>query len=277
MFSYSIRWFYLALIILTHVTFFGLNSLNKTVDSKPIKIDATITNTESIKVEPIEIKTQPISLDIDTLNVKQVSKPKNKMARKTFISYKFSEAQDLRNEILESLGEDASYYQGETSDSPDLTDTSTENIKDMMFATSISIVIISPSMINSDWIDWEIEYTLKEIKRGDTKSRTNGLVGIVMKVDGSYDWLISHNKNEDGCTSRYTDKTKLYDIINSNRFNNTTENKYSCSTCKSYDRLTGSYMSLIKEEDFLADPTRFIENSYDKSQSLDDFDLTKEK
>ena len=51
------------------------------------------------------------------------------MARKTFISYKYSEAQDLRDEILKALGDDATYYQGETSDSPDLTDTSTENIK----------------------------------------------------------------------------------------------------------------------------------------------------
>jgi hypothetical protein len=203
------------------------------------------------------------------------------MARKTFISYKYSEAQDLRDEILESLGEDASYYQGETSESPDLTDSSTEsikeNLKDMMFATSVSIVIISPNMIKSDWIDWEIEYTLKEIKRGETKSRTNGLVGVVMKVDGSYDWLISHNKKDDGCNSRYTDKTKLYNIINSNRFNNITEDKYSCSTCKSYDWLTGSYMSIIKEDDFLNDSTKFIENAYDKSQNLKDFDLTKEK
>ena len=203
------------------------------------------------------------------------------MARKTFISYKYSEAQDLRDEILESLGEDASYYQGETSESPDLTDSSTEsikeNLKDMMFATSVSIVIISPNMIKSDWIDWEIEYTLKEIKRGETKSRTNGLVGVVMKVDGSYDWLISHNKKDDGCNSRYTDKTKLYNIINSNRFNNITEDKYSCSTCKSYDWLTGSYMFIIKEDDFLNDSTKFIENAYDKSQNLKDFDLTKEK
>ena len=47
------------------------------------------------------------------------------MAHKTFISYKYSEAQDLRDRIIKALGDDASYYQGETSDSPDLTDTST--------------------------------------------------------------------------------------------------------------------------------------------------------
>lgn len=203
------------------------------------------------------------------------------MARKTFISYKYSEAQDLRDAILENLGDDATYYQGETADSPDLTDTSTENIKenlkDMMFSTSVTIVIVSPEIKKSKWIDWEIEYTLKEIKRGDTKSRTNGLVGVIMKVNGNYDWLISHNLKEDGCTSRYTDKTKMYDIINGNRFNNTTDDKYSCKTCKSYDWLKGSYMSLIEEDEFLKDPTKFIDNAYDKSQSLNDFKLQKEK
>ena len=41
------------------------------------------------------------------------------MAHKTFISYKYSEAQNLRDRIIKALGDDASYYQGETSESPD--------------------------------------------------------------------------------------------------------------------------------------------------------------
>ena len=88
------------------------------------------------------------------------------MAHKTFISYKYDEAQRLRDDIIEALGDDATYYKGETSDSPDLTDTSTENIKknlrDMMYDTSVTIVIISPNMKKSKWIDWEIEYFLKD-------------------------------------------------------------------------------------------------------------------
>ena len=55
------------------------------------------------------------------------------MAHKTFISYKHSEAQELRDKIIKSLGDDATYYKGERSDSPDLTDTSTENIKIAFF------------------------------------------------------------------------------------------------------------------------------------------------
>ena len=91
------------------------------------------------------------------------------MAHKTFISYKWSEAQQLRDDIIDALGEDASYYKGETSDSPDLTDTTTDNIKknlrNMMYYTSVTIVIISPHMKESKWIDWEIEYCLKDETR----------------------------------------------------------------------------------------------------------------
>ena len=46
------------------------------------------------------------------------------MAHKTFISYKFSEATRLRNRIIEAMGDDATYYKGETSDSPDMSDES---------------------------------------------------------------------------------------------------------------------------------------------------------
>lgn len=35
------------------------------------------------------------------------------MAHKTFISYKYSEAQHLRDKIIYALGEDVSYYKGE--------------------------------------------------------------------------------------------------------------------------------------------------------------------
>lgn len=127
------------------------------------------------------------------------------MAHKTFISYKYSEARALRDRIIEAMGEDALYYQGETSDSPDLTDTSTENIKrnlrDMMFDTSVTIVIISPNMKKSKWIDWEIEYCLKKITRKDRTSQRNGIVGVIMKIDGGYSWLKKSNLESDGCTT----------------------------------------------------------------------------
>lgn len=72
------------------------------------------------------------------------------MAHKTFISYKYSEAKDLRDRIIDALGDDATYYQGETSDSPNMSDLTTRTIKqklsDMLYDTSVTIVVISPHM-----------------------------------------------------------------------------------------------------------------------------------
>ena len=52
------------------------------------------------------------------------------MSRKTFISYKYSEATALRDRIIRALGDDAQYYQGETIESPDLTSYKAETIKE---------------------------------------------------------------------------------------------------------------------------------------------------
>ena len=105
-----------------------------------------------------------------------------------FISYKFSEARELRNRIIDSLAQDASYYKGETADSPDLTDRKTETIKEhlknMLFDTTVTIVIVSPNMRQSNWIDWEIEYSLRNYNRSGKCSSTNGVLGVLMKVDG---------------------------------------------------------------------------------------------
>ena len=201
------------------------------------------------------------------------------MAHKTFISYKYSEARNLRNSIIDALGDDAIYYQGETSSSPDLSDTSTENIKknltDMMYDTSVTIVIISPNVKNSNWIDWEIEYSLKNITRQGRTSHTNGVVGVIMKVNGGYSWLKTTSTNGDGCTSSSYDEFKVYSIINNNRFNQNPK-KYSCDTCKTVNALTGSYIAYVEEETFLSDPQKYIDNAYDKSENdAAGYDLTK--
>ena len=191
------------------------------------------------------------------------------MAHKTFISYKYSEAQSLRDDIIDSLGTDATYYKGETSESPDLNDTTTENIKknlaDMMYDTSVTIVIISPNIIDSNWIDWEIEYSLKNITRKNRQSHVNGIVGVIMKYNGGYSWFKNTVNNSDGCSVTQYESTKVYDIINNNRFNQNPI-KYSCDICKTVNALTGSYISYVEEKDFLSDPNKYIENAYDKSE-----------
>jgi hypothetical protein len=202
------------------------------------------------------------------------------MARKTFISYKYSEAKGLRDTIIQKLGKDSQFYQGETSSSADLTDTKTENIKkslsDMMHNTSVTIVVISPNIKQSKWIDWEIEYCLKEISRQDRTSKTNGIVCVIQKVNGDYNWFKASTQQADGCSSFSYSEHLVYDIISKNRYNQNTP-KYTCDTCKTINALTGSYISYVEEETFLADPQKYIENAFEKSEDVDRYTLTKQK
>lgn len=202
------------------------------------------------------------------------------MAHKTFISYKYSEAIDLRDRILKTLGDDARYYQGETSESPDMSDRSTdyikEKLKDMIYSTSVTIIIISPNMKKSKWIDWEIEYSLKQIKRGDKTSGTNGVLGVVMKYNGDYSWLRPATTNSDGHTAILTNTEYLYEIIKNNRFNQEPK-VYTCNVCENVDYLKGSYISLINEDAFLVDPNKYIDNAYDKSKNTANYNISRRR
>lgn len=201
------------------------------------------------------------------------------MAHKTFISYKYSDARWLRDDIIDALGSDASYYKGEDGYTQNLSGytaaTIKEHLKGMIYDTSVTILILSPEMMQSSWIPWEIEYSLKDVKRGDRYSHSNGIVGVIKKVNGGYSWIKTTRQNSDGCTVWSYDETKVPLIVSKNRRNQTPK-VYSCSTCKCVDWLTGSYIAFVTEEEFLSNPTRFIDNAFDKSQNLNNYDITKQ-
>jgi len=202
------------------------------------------------------------------------------MAKKTFISYKYHEARDLRNKIIEKLGDDAKYYRGETSISPNLSDATTdrikEHLKNMIFSTSVTIVIISPRMKESKWIDWEIEYSLHNYKRGDITSGSNGIVGVIMNINGSSDWIKIHSINTHGVYKVQFRNEYLYPIISENHYNSNPPLKH-CDDCNTYDSINGSFITMVDEDEFLRYPSYYINNAYDKSKQLYNYKLKKEK
>lgn len=202
------------------------------------------------------------------------------MARKTFIAYKYSEATELRDTIVEVLGEDARFYKGETAESPDISGTAVENIKrhlsGMIFGTSVMIVVISPNLKQSKWVDWEISYSLRLGSRDGTTSRANGMIGVVQAVKGGYDWLFQRGQALDGCEVYGIDLKLLYPIIAEN-LNNKVDGPSMCETCESFNMLEDSYIGLVREADFLADPHRYIEHAYAKSQRISEFRIRKRR
>ena len=126
----------------------------------------------------------------------------------------------------------------------------------MMYDTSVTIVILSPNMKESKWIDWEIEYCLKDITRKDRTSHTNGVVAVIMKVDNSYEWFKKSGTNCHGSSTVSYELDKVFDIISQNHFNSNPE-QWHCDKCKTYDWLNGSYITFVEEETFLDDPEKY--------------------
>lgn len=190
------------------------------------------------------------------------------MAHKTFISYKYSEAHELRDKIIKAMGEDAKYYNGENGFSPNMSDDKDETIwtylKDMIWGTSVTIVIVSPNMTQSDWIESEISYSLRKVSREDKQSQRNGVVAVIMKMNGGYDWFKSTTQNADGCWASFYKDELVPAIITDNRFNQTPK-KYACPVCECLSWDTGSYISYVEEDAFLRDIDSYVEKAYKKS------------
>lgn len=148
------------------------------------------------------------------------------MGYKVFVSYKYKDfdvkplagvdgvtwpchyVDYIQNRILST----DDIYKGEKSDE-DISYLSEngiwEHLKDKIYDSSITIVLISPNMKEprrwetSQWIPWEISYSLRETKRSDRTSHNNAMLAVVLPdKDGSYSY-------------RY-DKSKLFQILNAN-------------------------------------------------------------
>lgn len=147
------------------------------------------------------------------------------MGYKVFVSYKYKDydvkklpgvieptlvcdyVDEIKNKILS--GDDI--YKGENSDE-DISlwgdDAIWEHLKYKIYDSSITIVLISPNMKEpfkyqrSQWIPWEISYSLRETTRNDRTSHNNAILAVVLPdINGSYS---------------YYSKEKLFPILKSN-------------------------------------------------------------
>lgn len=141
------------------------------------------------------------------------------MGRKIFVSYKYwdddvyyvpnitigtPKVRDYVSWLEKKFKERTDHiYKGEQ-DNEDLSDRSEEYIwsklKDKIYDSSITIVLISPKMKEygrwekNQWIPWEIAYSLKEITRSDLKSRSNAILAVVLpNRNNNYDYYQSMN------------------------------------------------------------------------------------
>lgn len=207
------------------------------------------------------------------------------MGRRVFVSYKYADTnvrvlknligrqtkvRDYVDILEEKIGKD-NVYCGEHNDE-DLSDKSEDyiwdHLKDKIFPTTVTIVLISPGMKEpnsydkSQWIPWEVRYSLKEYTRSidsDNKenathtSHTNGILAVVLPdAYGSYRYMIE-NKSccTSGCRLLHTDK--LFWILQENMFNRKEPNRNKCQQGDLIYYGNCSYIPIVTWDNFIKD------------------------
>lgn len=187
------------------------------------------------------------------------------MGREVFVSYKFSDGYWTREEIRTKLGKEGHSYNGEKGFKALTTADSTikEFLKDMIFGTSVTIVVISPEVKYSDWVDWEIRYSLRQPSRYGITSHRNGIVCVVQNCkdflgNKNTRWAQDYNGN-------YRKEIFPQAIIDNLK---TTFPDYSYYYLKALDPNycpPKDYCVIVSESVFKANPTPYIEEAYERA------------
>ncbi len=229
------------------------------------------------------------------------------MGRKIFVSYKYADTQvqDLDvyeefeflgtkyktkiqttarhyvNELDEILEEEDHIFKGEDDEeSMDSLSDSTiaSKLGDKIFDSSITIILISKGMKNSSlpeneqWIPWEISYSLREQSRNYGSSKTNGLIAVVLPDQfGSYEYYITRDVE---CNCRTLKTDFLFNILSDNMFNVKEPDRRLCNGSWVYSG-NSSYIQSVKWEDFIKNPTKYINKAAELRDKKNEFKLTK--
>lgn len=185
----------------------------------------------------------------------------------TFSWRKTTTVRSYVNKLEALLDRGDHIYKGE-SDGEDLSHLSESTIKDKLkdriHDSSVTIVFISkgmkePTLDKNQWIPWEISYSLKDIVRGDLRSRTNSILAVVLPgTYGSYHYFEDYN----GDVKKYT----LFNILAKNM-----DNRESWATTNEK-----SYIKTIKWSSFIGDINGYIEKAIEIKSNINDYKVAKE-
>ena len=217
------------------------------------------------------------------------------MARKIFVSYKHKDdnvqpingettARDYVDKII-GLFENDEIYKGEGDE--DLSEFKDETIqthlKNKIYDSSLTLVLISPNMKNScqqesdQWIPWEVSYSLKEIARNERTSRTNAMLAVVLPdLASSYSYFLEDDTCPD-CHCRRLHINTLFQILQKNMFNIKELKSNNCQNHLSSPAYIGhsSYIYSVKWRDFVADKEKYLQMVEEIREKIDDYNITK--
>lgn len=218
------------------------------------------------------------------------------MKRKVFVSYKYSDKKVYRlnnipfgeattarhyvDKLTEILEKENHIYKGED-DGESLENfqdsTIGSKLADKIFDSSVTIVLISKGMKDNkperdQWIPWEISYSLKEQTRDCGRSLTNGIIAVVLPDEfGSYEYYMTKNII---CGSTELKTSFLFQILRDNMFNRIERNTEECNG-NTIHYGDSSYIQSVKWEDFIKNPSRYIDKAIELRDKKDEFNIIK--
>ena len=188
----------------------------------------------------------------------------NELGKKIFVSYKYKDNDvkmmpnvtqptwpcDYVDYIKNKVLCDDDIYKGENSDE-DISSWSEDaiwnHLKNKIYDSTLTIVLISPNMKEtgkwqrSQWIPWEISFSVRETTRNNRTSHGNALLVVILPdKSGSYDY---YNKNN------------LFPILKSN--------------------IENGYAYVVTWDDFLSYPQVDMNIAFDHKDSTPSYKIVK--
>ena len=220
------------------------------------------------------------------------------MGKKIFVSYKYADSQvkhldhmkwfeittarDYVDVLQSKLDEEDHINKGED-DEEDLSDFADETIwsklRDKIYDSSVTIVLVSPGMKESwksekeQWIPWEISYSLRETTRNDRTSRRNGVLAVVLPDKaGSYNYAIeSKTCCAGGCNNWHTDK--LFWILRENMFNQYQKTPMNCNQGEFVYHGWPSYIHMVRWKEFINKINYWVSQAESIQKNKEDYDI----
>lgn len=188
----------------------------------------------------------------------------NELGKKIFVSYKYKDNDvkmmpnvtqptwpcDYVDYIKDKVLCDDDIYKGEKSDE-DISSWSEDaiwnHLKNKIYDSTLTIVLISPNMKEtgkwqrSQWIPWEISFSVRETTRNNQTSHRNALLVVILPdKSGSYD---------------YYNKKNLFPILKSN--------------------IENGYAYVVTWDDFLSYPQVDMNIAFDHKDSTPSYKIVK--
>lgn len=205
------------------------------------------------------------------------------MARKVFISFRFSDGEDYKEALCKLFNQSEDVI--DCSEDEDRSKMTENTIKEYLYAklkqTSVTIALLTPNAVSynknywtskyDDWLYDELRYSLED--RGG--NRTNGALAVYTKE--AKDMLIemsTHQCNVCGKESKVSIIKSFDNLVRKNMMN--AKSEYKKNQCYGiYDSIDDSYISLVSYEDFIMDIDKYIDNAASKRDRKSEFEIVK--